>query len=206
MRLTMPRGLVPAAWVLAAACGVTGLFVSQRAKGPSAALSSDYGSVPEFALIGEDGGPLTRDMLRGRVWIVDFIFTRCAGQCPLMTQRMKESARAMAGEAGIGFLSVTVDPAYDTPAVLSAYRQAAALQDVRWRFATGEPGEVVRLIQQGLHLAVADGGPPQEPITHSVRLVLLDHAGRIRGYYDGTDAVAMHRLVGDAKLLVQSRS
>ncbi len=200
------RSGVVAAAVIAVAIGVGALVAYDAAVPRPASEPPEYGLVPAFTLVDAQGRPFTRETLRGRVWVVDFIFTRCAGQCPLMTQRMAAAARALEDEPAVGFLSITVDPSHDTPAILSAYAQASAAEDARWHFVTGEPSAVTRLTQDGFHLVLADGGPPEEPITHSVRLILIDQEARIRGYYDATDEGGVRRLVDDARRLLKRRS
>ena len=176
------------------------LVASQAARRPPVPLPV-LGTVPDFSVVAHDGRPLTRGALAGRVWLAEFIFTRCAGQCPLMarqTQRLLEALQDVPMRA----VSFTVDPAYDTPAVLAAYAQRYGAQPGQWDFATGDPAALRALAVQGFRLAVGEGGPPDEPITHSVRLVLVDRDGAIRGLYDATDDEAMARLRADARRLL----
>ena len=81
-------------------------------------------AVPDFSLIDQNGETVTKDDLRGKIWIADFIFTRCKGPCPLMTARMLEMQRALVKTPDVKLVSITVDPEYDTPAVLKAYAEA----------------------------------------------------------------------------------
>ena len=74
--------------------------------------------LPEFALLDRSGRPATLSALRGRPWIADFIFTRCAGVCPAMTARMAALAKRLEG-VPVRFVSFSVDPVYDTPEVLA---------------------------------------------------------------------------------------
>ena len=170
---------------------------------PTPALSI-YGHVPDFALIDEAGRPFDSVQLKGQVWIADFIFTSCAGQCPQMTDQMRLLQQRL--PRAVQFVSITVDPARDTPAALTQYGQAHGADPARWHFLTGELAAISRLSKEGFRLSFAEGGSPDEPITHSVRFVLLDQAGQIRGAYDGTDPKAVHRLIGDAKRLLRSKN
>ena len=161
-----------------------------------------YGEVPNFALTDHRGRPFTRQDLAGRCWIADFIFTRCAGQCLTMTAQMASLQERLPQD--IRLLSVSVDPTWDTPEVLAGYAARAGASSERWLFVTGAQDDIFRLSRDGLHLSVAtEGGTPAEPIVHSVRLVLIDREGRIRGYYDATDAAAVDRLLLDAAALLQ---
>ena len=162
----------------------------------------DLGPVPDFTLTDEAGRTVTRASLAGSVWIADFIFTRCAGQCPLMSSQMALLQRAFARVPGVQLVSFTVDPEHDAPPVLAAYAAHYKAQAGRWRFLTGSREAVWRLAREGFQLGVGEDGTAEEPITHSVRLVLVDRAGRIRGYYDATDAAAVQRLRGDVRRLL----
>lgn len=190
--------LLAAGTVLVAASG--GAFTRRTA--PPASALPDYGPLPDFSLTDHQRRPLTLGELAGAVWIADFIFTRCAGQCPIMSRQMAQLEQAFAGAPGIRLVSFTVDPSYDTPEVLAAYARHYAASDGRWRFVTGDPDAIAALSREGFRLGLSEEGTAQEPITHSVRLVLVDQRGHLRGYYDATDVRAMQRLQGDARRLL----
>src|SRR5688572_30574634 len=79
--------------------------------------------VPEFRLVDQNGKPFTKKDLGGKVWIADFVFTQCAGPCPLMTLSMAELQKELAGSP-IQFVSISVDPGRDKPEVLKKYAAA----------------------------------------------------------------------------------
>ncbi len=188
-------------WVWACLGGlvVAGAAAARLGTASVAAPLPDYGSVPAFALVDQRGRQVTGATFAGRVWVADFIFTRCAGQCPMMSSRMQELAARL--PAGFQRVSISVDPAWDTPAVLSAYAERYGARDGSWLFLTGEPGAVRRLCRDGFHLAVGDEGTAEEPITHSTRLALMDRQGRLRGYYDAMEEADMARLPRDVRAL-----
>jgi len=165
------------------------------------------GEVPAFALTERSGAAVTRADLDGRPWVADFIFTRCTGMCPVLSARMAE-VRGRAAAAGLSahFVSFSVDPTHDTPAVLQAYAERfGAGED--WWFLTGTRQALYDLLGAGFHLSVAERSPEAvaaeggELITHSDRFVLVDAAGRIRGYYHGTDAETVPVLLRDLAAL-----
>jgi protein SCO1/2 len=160
--------------------------------------------VPSFALVERAEKPLGTDELRGKVWIANFIFTRCPDVCPVLTQRMGALQKPLADAATpVVLVSISVDPGYDTPAVLRDYATQHGAGP-GWLFATGPRQVVQSLLKDGFHVAFADDGPPSGPITHSDRFVLVDGALRIRGYYHGNDPAELDRLVEDAKDLAKS--
>lgn len=181
-----------------------GLVMTRTVFSPPPAPPPVYGLVPAFSLTDQHARPLTTADLAGRVWIADFIFTSCAGQCLLMSDQMANLQRTFRHEEGIRFVSFSIDPDHDTPAALAAYAQQYGA-DSRWRLVTGDRAAITALCRDGFHLAVGAGTSAREPIAHSVRLILVDRAGRIRGYYDATQAGAMARLRHDARQILAMR-
>lgn len=162
------------------------------------------GTVPPFALTERAGTPLASDALAGRVWIADFIFTRCPGVCPVLSQRMGELRPKLAqGDDGVRLVSISVDPVFDTPEVLRPYAERFQAGP-EWVFLTGSRDEVGRLLRDGFKVGFADDGPAAMPITHSERFVLVDRDMQIRGYYVGTDPADLARLVDDANALARA--
>lgn len=184
-------------------CAAAGLGVARAVTaGRSVEPLPRLAEVPAFTLTDQHERAVTRDALRGRVWVADFIFTTCPGQCPLLTERLTLLQRAFASEQHLAFVSISVDPAQDTPGVLAAYAERHGA-DARWTLLTGEPSAVAALCRDGFHLAVGPAAAgAREPITHSTRLVLVDARGTIRGYYDATTGAAMSRLRRDMSRLL----
>ena len=88
-----------------------------------------------LTLTDQDGKVFSTDSLRGHVWVADFIFTSCPGSCPIMSHQMAELQKKT--PADVGFVSFTVDPKIDTPAVLREYGQSLHADFSRWHFLTG---------------------------------------------------------------------
>jgi protein SCO1 len=158
----------------------------------------DFGAVAPFALTAQDGKPFSSTDLAGKVWVSDFIFTRCGGPCPRLTKAMARLQADLASEPDVRLVSFTVDPVYDTPPVLSAYAERFGADPARWRFLTGETSTVRGLILDSFKLAVQENaGParrPGEEVTHSLHFVLVDKDARIRGYFTATDDASLDRL------------
>ncbi len=157
------------------------------------------GEVPDFTLIERSGRTTRRADLRGQIWVADFVFTSCAGPCPIMSRRMAELQESLAG-AGLGAVrcvSFTVDPTRDTPEVLRVYADRFHAHTDRWLFLTGEKEMVSRLTRKGFKLTLEDQ-TDTEPILHSTRFVLVDGQGRIRGYYEAITGEEIEDLAGAA--------
>jgi len=115
--------------------------------------------VPDFALVERSGQSVTRAELLGKVWIASLIFTRCMEECPLVSSHMARLQDVFTAEPDVRLVSITVDPAYDTPEVLTRYAQSFAAQPQRWLFLTGDKATIYRLVREGFRLGLID---PQE--------------------------------------------
>jgi protein SCO1 len=165
------------------------------------------GTVPEFALIGSNGQPLSRADLAGKVWVADFIFTHCPSLCPALSGQMGRVQKALDGDArDVRLVSFSVDPSNDTPEALRAYADRFHADSSRWLFVTGDRDVLHNLIGAGFHLAIAERAADANTdgeglITHSDRFVLVDTDLQIRGYYHGTDNDSITQLLSDLQAL-----
>jgi protein SCO1/2 len=148
-------------------------------------------SIPDFALTTQDEQPITREALKGRITIVDFIFTHCPFICPTLTARMSELSATLS-DTGVRFLSVSVDPKHDTPARLREYAKLHSADTSRWTFATG-PIETVRsIVTGGLKFDLGDDpsltvnlpdGTTMNNIRHPSWLALIGPNAEVLGIY-----------------------
>lgn len=173
------RLLIVSAVVLVLLIGA--LFVLRHADKTRADLPN-LGVVPPFELTDQYGRTFTKDDMLGKLTVVDFIFTRCLGACPIMAVNMSDLYQAFGDADDILFLSVTVDPDHDTLEVLQAYATEQNVTDDQWRFLRGPMEVVAPLLQDGFKLSAED-----LPSAHPTKFVLVDRNGIIRGYYDGLD-------------------
>jgi protein SCO1/2 len=157
--------------------------------------------VPPFSLVDQEGEPFTNASVSGKVWIANFIFTRCAGPCPTMTAEMASLAQKI-DDPDVRFVSFSVDPEHDTPSVLKDYASRFGADHARWSFVTGEKSQIFRLAERGMKISAAPANE-DNAIIHSEKFVLVDREGWIRGYYDLRDADAMKKLPDDARALAR---
>ena len=175
------------------------LFAAGCAKAPP-----PLRALPDFSLtaVTIDGtSPLDLRALRGRVWIVDFVYTTCAGPCPMLTANMAALQKRL--PKSVGLLSFTVDPDHDIPEALGAYARKFGADPQRWFFVDGDKPALLKLFRDGFQIAVAENAAaePGQNVAHTTKFVLLDGEGRIRGYYDGDDPASLDKLSADAQRL-----
>ena len=194
-------GIPPIGWVVAflAAAGLIGLaYVSLKSIPPPTLPSNleKISEVPEFQLTDQTGRPTTLEDLKGKIWAANFIFTRCKGPCPITILRMQElNTKLKKVRGNVELVTFTVDPEYDTPAVLKTFGEQLGADPAAWKFLTGTPDAIKNIVVTGLLQPFAkepDGTP-----AHSSRIVLVDAKGWLRGYCDGLDPEAVQKLMVD---------
>lgn len=178
------RLLLVASVVFTALCIGLMVKLQQKPRPPLPVLHKVEGP----ALTGTDGQPLAWESLKGKVWVTDFIFTTCGSICPTMTKHMAQLWRSYRLMDKVNFVSISVNPEYDTPEVLKVYAQKNGVHTPEWYFLTGSREDITTLAVRIFKL-----GSVEEPIFHSSYFVLVDQNGFIRGYYDGLDS----KRVGD---------
>jgi protein SCO1/2 len=143
-------------------------------------------TVPQFTLYNQDGEVVPINRFRGRRVVLNFIYTRCpiATMCPASTLRMMalQQAAREKGVANLELVSITLDPAYDTPSVLKDYARVRGIDTANFTFLTGPEGAVRDLLHQfGVIVQ-----PGDNYLKHTLATLLLDEHGRIVHRVDGT--------------------
>ena len=184
-----------------------------------------YGKVPPFALTERSGRRVTQDDLHGSVWVADFIYTACTETCPTQNLQLAQLQREFGGAPDLRLVSITVDPAHDTPEVLRRYAEPYGASE-RWWFLTGEKREIYCLAREGFRLGVVDPSAAESPdcrpvswlapaaawashgsgglVMHSARVALVDRRGQIRAYHLATDPESMVRLRANLRQLLSA--
>jgi protein SCO1/2 len=141
---------------------------------------------PDFTLTTQDEKTLRLSDLRGQVLLVGFVFTTCNGSCPATTHRMGQVQQALAARGltrggRVRLLSVTLDPARDTPEVLRNYMRLYDADPANWTFLTGPRERVEKAVAAwGMWARPAANGQ----LDHPSRVFLVDPKGRVREIYN----------------------
>lgn len=183
--------------VFALFAGVTFLIARLEMRKPALPV---LGQVHEFELTDSLGRDFQSSQLRGKVWIADFIFTTCGSICPIMTSNMAKLQEQMSKLDSVTFVSISVNPEYDTPEVLRRYAKKYGAKEDQWYFLTGTREKIQEISVRSFKI-----GSVKDPIFHSPRFVLVDRDGFIRGYYDGTEDGDLERLYHDSQTLIRGK-
>jgi cytochrome oxidase Cu insertion factor (SCO1/SenC/PrrC family) len=184
------KRLLPLFLLLAAGCGLGG---DSRLPAPAEPPRPDLDyPVGEFSLTERSGKTVTDKDLRGKVWVGSFIFTRCTGPCPAVSNTMARLQADLKDElkaGGLKLVTFTVDPERDDPDELKKYAENRQADPNNWLFLTGDREKIHKLMREQFKQAVERKvGPDVQPgdeFGHSTRLILVDRNGVIRATYDG---------------------
>jgi protein SCO1/2 len=142
------------------------------------------GPAPNFTLTSQEGKPLALADLTGKVVAVTFIYTECPDICPMLTQKMVQVQDELGADFGkkIAFVSISLDPAHDTPEVLKDYAQFWGAKPEGWSFLTGSLDAVRDVTRRyGVFFSKKEDGS----VEHSQLTTLVDADGQIRVQYLG---------------------
>ena len=143
-------------------------------------------ALPDFALYDQNGKVVSAMRFRGKQVMLNFIFTRCpvATMCPASTAKMVTSQRQAreAGVANIEFISITLDPNYDTPGVLKDYALTRGIDLANFSLLTGPEKAIKDLLTQFGILSEFDGSI----LKHTLATLLIDEQGKIVWRADGS--------------------
>ena len=131
---------------------------------------------PDFILLNQDGTRFESAKLRGKVVVIDFIYTTCTDVCPLFTANFAQLQRTLNKEhAGdVFFISITTDPEVDSPKVLKAYAQRYGADFTNWAFLTGTEKQL-KTVWKGLDIRVIRKG--RGLVQHTSLTTILDRQG-----------------------------
>jgi len=138
--------------------------------------------VPNLAAIDQRGHVETLAALRGRPYALTFIYTRCQNprMCPFVSAKLHLVQTRTAGSPA-ALVEVSLDPAYDRPAVLARYGALFGADPARWLLFTGDPRSVLDFAAR-FGILERSAGPTT--IVHTERLAIVDRAGRITRFFD----------------------
>jgi protein SCO1 len=164
---------------------------------------TDAHRIPDFSFLNQEGKIITNKDLKGSVYVADFFFSRCQGICKDMSSQLVRVQEEFKDNEEVKIVSFTVDPAYDTVAILKDYAKAYRAIPGKWNFLTGVKDSLYKLAgPQGFFLNAKEIENVKDDFIHDNHFVLVDKEGRIRGYYDGTDKKEVDRLILEIGVLL----
>lgn len=162
---------------------------------------------PDFQLVDQEDEKLTAKELDGKPFVINFFFSRCGLICPTMNDNL---ARVLDNSVPgtLKLVSVSIDPEYDSVAVLKKYASQFVDDNSTWHFLTGDKQYIYDLAIKGFKLPVSDASDyvknlsVDETFIHSEKLLLIDSRGYFRGIYEGTNVKDVERLMIELDILM----
>jgi len=171
------------------------------------------GPAPKFELTNQDNVKISSESLKGKVFVLEFFFTTCPSICPKMNLSMLEIEKTFFGNPNFGIVSITIDPAHDTPKVLKDHAKLLGVKSSNWNFLTGDKAAIMDLSNKGFNLYAGENAKVSGGFEHSGLFALVDKDGKIRCrkddfgnpilYYDGLDKKGVRDIQEDIKILLE---
>lgn len=173
----------------------------------------EIGPVPKFELTNQNGVKTTNANYQGKVYVLEFFFTKCPSICPKMNLSMLEIEKNFFGNPNFGIVSISIDPEYDTAKVLKAHADLLGVKSSNWNFLTGDKATIFNLANKGFNLYVGENSKVSGGFEHSGLFALIDKKGTIRCrkdnygnpilYYDGLDKKGVRDIQQDIAILLK---
>ena len=143
--------------------------------------------IGEFSLVDQLGRPVTQETLRGKPWVANFIFTRCAIECPQLMGKAYYNLHQRLKDVDFRIVTITVDPKHDDVARMKKQSDVFSVDPDRWLFVSGPEERVYDLIRKGFKQAAWENVNADEGMrfAHSLSMIHVDKDGVIVGKYDG---------------------
>ncbi len=160
-----------------------------------------YHTIAPFLFVDQDSAIITKATVANKIYVADFFFTSCRTICPIMKTQMLRVYEATKEMNDVLLISHTIDPEYDTVALLHDFAERLGVQSSKWHFLTGQKDSIYKIAQTSYFATAMEDQTEPEGFIHSGAFLLIDKLGRIRGKYDGTKEVEVNKLIADIKRL-----
>jgi protein SCO1/2 len=160
-----------------------------------------YHTIAPFQFVDQDSNVVTNELFKGKIYVADFFFTSCRTICPIMKTQMVRVYEATREMPDVLILSHTIDPEYDSVALLRQFAERLGAESKRWHFVTGVKDSIYKIAQTSYFATAMEDKSEPDGFIHSGAFLLIDRKGRIRGKYDGTKEEDVNRLIIDIKRL-----
>lgn len=167
-------------------------------------------TILDFHLTNQNGENITQEIIKNKVVVANFFFATCPSICPIMNSQLSRVHDKYLKNDNVMILSHTVWPEVDSVEVLKEYGERYGADVKRWQFLTGDKHHLYNLARKSYLVAPSvndtsfDQGGDGDFI-HTENIVLIDKKRRIRGFYDGTDSLAVNQLIVDVQILLDQK-
>jgi protein SCO1/2 len=156
-----------------------------------------YHTIASFKFVDQDSAVITNDTFKDKIYIADFFFTSCRTICPIMKTQMLRVYDSKQHENDVLLLSHTIDPEFDTVALLRDFAERLGVKSNKWHFVTGVKDSIYKIAQTSYFATAMEDKSEPDGFIHNGAFLLIDKERRIRGKYDGTKDMDVNRLLVD---------
>ena len=157
-------------------------------------ISDEKRKAPDFLLTNQDSILISNEDMIGKVYVLEFFFTRCPDICIEMNQNMKLLDEEFGDSNDFGIISITIDPNNDTPSILKKYSEALDVKSQNWHFLTGEKDYIYDLANIGFNIFANQNSNFIGGFEHQGYFALIDKDGYIRSRKDSFGNPIMYYL------------
>lgn len=161
-----------------------------------------FHTITDFEFTNQFGEKINQNTTKGKVYVADFFFATCQSICPVMARQMNRVQDSLIKEKDFIILSHTVNPMHDSVEVLFSYGNKYKAKRGKWHLLTGDKKTIYNLGKNSYLINAIEDDGTEEGFLHSELFLLIDKKSRIRGFYDGTDSLAVNQLIIDARKLI----
>jgi len=171
------------------------------------------GVAPSFKLTDQNKKPISNADYLGKVYVLEFFFTKCPTICPKMNKNMVDIQNMFFGNPNFGIASITIDPEYDSPEILKSHAELLEAKSTNWHFLTGDKKNIYEIANKGFNLYVGENSKVSGGFEHSGLFALIDKNGNIRCrkddygnpilFYDGLEKEGVKAIQQDIAILLR---
>ena len=171
--------------------------IQERTVNGTVKIDTIYHRIDDFKFTNQDSMEVTNNTFKNKIYVADFFFTTCPTICPIMKTQMLRVYEQFKYNDGILFLSHTIDPDYDTVALLHDFAERLGVSSKKWHFVTGQKEYIYEVGQNSYMVTAMEDENEPGGYLHSGAFILVDPDRHIRGLYDGTKEDQVDRLISD---------
>jgi protein SCO1/2 len=160
-----------------------------------------YHTIAKFAFVDQDSAIVTNETFKGKIYVTDFFFTSCRTICPIMKTQMLRVYDSIQNDNDVLLLSHSIDPEFDTVALLHDFAERLGVDSHKWHFVTGVKDSIYSIAQTSYFATALEDKAEPDGFIHSGAFLLIDKDQRIRGKYDGTKEEDVNRLLREIERL-----
>ena len=147
-------------------------------------IGDEKKKVPPFEFANQHGDTISNEDYEGKVYIVEFFFSRCPSICPVMKDNLVLVQEEFSGNEDFGIASFSIDPVHDTPEILQEYAERTGVTHQNWNLLTGDKEEIYELAKSGFNIYAGEEPEAAGGFAHSGYFALVDEEGYIRSRRD----------------------